>query len=413
MSIPGPTTGSAAMTGTPAMTGTAAHVVIVGNGIAGQTAAHALRDLGHQGPITLIGEETHKVYSRPALSKAALAPGADLTSHALADATHQARELTGRPAAGLDLAGRRVLLADGSEVGYDALVIATGSGARSLTDSEHEVRLRTMDDALALQQRLTAAEDVLVAGGGPLGLEVAAGAAAHGHRVTVVSRGLPMAGHLGEWLASRLNQAALRAGVSFVDGRVSGAEADATRARVRLEDGRTLEAGLLVSAIGDDPHVAWLETSGLLHDGRLCTDSRGRVLAPGSTEPLAGVVAAGDVAHWQSPEGPTRSPLWTSAIEQAKVAARTLLLGEESSPLDFVPYFWTEQFGITLRVMGQLPAIGEPVEVKTKDDDPERLLATWPGSDGRPGTVAALNFPMAIPKLRALAVAAGAPAAHA
>jgi NADPH-dependent 2,4-dienoyl-CoA reductase/sulfur reductase-like enzyme len=171
---------------------------------------------------------------------------------------------------------------------------------------------------------------------------------------------------------------------------------------VVLADGSVLEADLVVTAVGDDPNLEWLATSGLLTDGRLEVDTRGRVRPD--------VVAAGDVATVRTRRGARRVPLWTSAIDQSKVAAAALIRGDEAPELDLQPYFWTEQFGLSLKASGFTPVTGDPEIV---DGDPREgpALLRWEHADGS-GTAVAVNYRIPVPKLRRLSAAAPAAAAQ-
>lgn len=374
------------------MNGTEAprRIVVVGNGIAGQTACDSLRAADFDGDLTIVGDEPRAAYSRPALSKALLVDGG---SHELAPPTHEATEVLGVAAVGLDVESRRVSLADGSELSFDGLVIATGSRARRLGGPDSpELTLRTLDDALALRERLAARPSVVVVGAGPLGMEIASAALSAGCEVTLVADGRPMLPHLGPCLSEAFTAAAVAQGLKLVDGTAAGI--DGARAVV-LSDGSRVEADLIVTAIGDIPNTEWLATSRLMVDGRLEADSRGRV-APG-------IVAAGDVAAIPTRGGVRRIPLWSSAIEQAKVAAVALLAGDAAPELDLDPYFWTEQFGLNLKATGHLPAAGEP-EFLIGDSPHGPSVMRWTHDDGR-GVAVAVNHRIPIPKLRRMASA--------
>lgn len=375
-------------------------VVVVGGGIAGLTAAHALRDEGFAGELTLIGEEPTPTYSRPVLSKAALV-AAEVGGHELSEPTHGGSELRGRRATGVRVDDKAVQLDDGTELPFDGLVIATGAGVRKLTDSPYELALRTVADAEAVHARLAAKPSVVVVGSGPLAMELASGAVERGCVVTVVCDGVPMERHLGNHLAALLAEAAVAHGVRLVGSRAVKAEAGPDAARVETSSGEVVTADVLVTAVGDHTHDDWLESSGLLTDGRLLVDTRGRVLDAEGT-PHPDIVAAGDVSWWPSPAGPRRSPLWTSAIDQAGVAARGLVHGDAAHPFEALPYFWTEQFGLHVRVVGPLPVAGAPVVVESDEDSPRALLH-WP-SNVAVGTAVAVNYRMPIPRLRKLAL---------
>lgn len=372
------------------------HIVIIGNGVAGLTAGDTLRRLGFPGKITLIGEEPHATYSRPALSKAALAAGGEMAVNFLPAATHGGTELLGRCATALDPAAHRITLDDGSTLNYDGLVIATGTHARRFTDSPREYTLRSLDDAAALRERLSSAPKVTVIGGGPLGMEVASGAIGLGCQVTLIHPGAPMEPHIGPLLAGILSDIAREQGLDIVDDLVSTVQETAGGMSVTLLAGRELTSEVVVSAAGDIPNDGWLADSGLLIDSRLITDERCRVRPD--------IVAAGDVAWQVGPDGPRRSPVWTSAIEQAKTAAAALLNGSEAEPLEFQPYFWTDQWGMNLKVSGPIPhGAEEPVVVKGSLEEHSAVLH-WPGQ----GSAAALNLRMPVPRLHKLARSAAA-----
>lgn len=372
-------------------------IVIVGNGISGVTAADTLRGAGYDGELTLVGDEVHAAYSRPALSKALLRAADDATAHLLPPSSHGAIELLGRRATGLDLAARTILLDDGDRLPYDGLVVATGCRARRLgtgqVDPPEELTLRTLDDALVLRRRLVDRPSVVVVGGGPLGMEIASSCLEAGCEVTLVSQGPPLVAQLGSHLSGIFVSAALARGLRIVT--TDGARLVRTRGGTGalLSDGTVLAAELVITAVGDEPNVEWLASSGLLRHGMLLVDELGRV-GPG-------IVAAGDVAAVPTPHGVRRVPLWSAAIEQSKVAARALL-GHDTATLDHRPYFWTEQFGLSLKGVGHLPFAGPPTLL---DGDPAegRVLLRWE-DDGSTGTgaTAAVNYRIPIPRLRRL-----------
>lgn len=368
-------------------------IVVVGNGIAGLTACDTLRAEGFDGRITVIGDEPVAAYSRPALSKALLRGGDDLTSHLLPEATHGATELRGIAAVGLDVDRQRVRLADGDEVPYDALVISTGTRARRLGLDSHrdEYTVRTLADALALRARLASRPSVVVVGGGPLGMEIASGAVGAGCTTTLVAKGMPLASHLGVLLAARFHDAALAQGLTIVTTDSAELVTRDGASVVALGDGTVIEAEVIVSAIGDVPNVEWLATSGLLADGALLVDTRGLV--------RPNIAAVGDVAAFPHAGRVARVPLWTSAIDQAKAAAAALLR-PDAPELAFQQYFWTEAFGISLKAIGPTPVAGEAEIVEGTS---EQGVLRWRQSDGS-ATAVALDYRIPIPKLRRVAV---------
>ncbi|MFE7332817.1 NAD(P)/FAD-dependent oxidoreductase [Streptomyces sp. NPDC057565] len=365
-------------------------VVVVGNGIAGLTAADTLREAGFDGELTIVGDEPHPAYSRPALSKALLLDGDGMSSHELAPTGHGAAELLGVRATGLDLDRRLVTLDDGTALPYDRVVLATGSRARRLSDLPEELTLRGLDDALSLRNRLTGRPSVIVVGGGPLGMEIASGCLAAGCRVTLVSQGVPLIVQLGSYLADVFVKAALDVGLTIVDTGSARLERREGNARVVLDDGAVLEAEVLMTAVGDVPNTEWLADTGLAAKGAVPVDSRGLVRPD--------VAAVGDLAAFPTPYGLRRIPLWSSAIEQAKVAARALVRGDDAPPLRFQPYFWTEQFGLSLKAVGHLPLEGPPTYVDGGPGGGPALMR-WSHDDGT-GVAAALNYRIPIPRLR-------------
>lgn len=379
-------------------------IVVVGNGIAGLSACDSLRAAGFDGELTVVGDERHQPYSRPALSKALLhateGNGIDaLQAHELPEPGHGAIELLGVSATGLDVDARLVHLDGGGALPYDGLVIASGSRAKRLAagadggSSARELTLRTIDDAILLKERLASRPSVVVIGGGPLGMEVASGCLHLGCDVTLVSDAKPLSRQLGDYLAELFTSAAIRRGLRVVAGGKARLVDSDDGARVVLADGTELSADLVVTAVGDEPNTGWLADTPLLVDGGLRVDSRGR-LRPD-------IVAAGDVAFFPSSRGVRRVPLWTSAIDQAKAAAVGLLKGDAAPGFSFQPYFWTEAFGLSLKAIGFTPVVGAP-DYCEPGEGRDSMLLRWENKDGS-GTAAAINYRIPVPKLRRLA----------
>lgn len=379
-------------------------IVVVGGGIAGVTAADTLRQKGFDGELTIVGDEPHAAYSRPALSKALLRDPDGLTAHELPPAAHGGTELRGVGAVGLDVDARTVLLDDGERLAYDGLVIASGCRARRLGESAsgsaapsnapEELTLRSIDDAWRLRSRVAERPSVVVVGGGPLGMEIASSCLDNGCEVTLVSQGPPLLAQLGGHLSDLFVSAAVARGLRVVESAGAHLVRGASRTRVVLAEGSVLEASLLVTAVGDRPNVEWLEGSGLLANGALVADASGRV--------RPGVVAAGDVASVPTPHGIRRVPLWSSAIDQARTAAASLLGNAAPASGDHRPYFWTEQFGLSLKAVGHLPLAGDPELVDGEPGEVRKLLR-WNAADASSGSAAvAVNYRIPIPKLRRL-----------
>jgi 3-phenylpropionate/trans-cinnamate dioxygenase ferredoxin reductase component len=378
-------------------------VVIVGASAAGLTAAEALRRRGYDGTLTLIGDEPHPPYDRPPLSKQILAGTWEQerlvlrNNEALSELG--ADLLLGRTATGLDAAGRRVLLAGGGAVGYDALVIATGVTPRQLpgADLAGAHLLRTLDDALTLRAHLLDRPKVVVVGAGFLGAEVAAVAREMGLEVTLVDPlPVPMHRQFGERIGGLIAQMHRDHGVSLRLGTgVSRFIQAAGRvAAVELADGSVIDADLVVVAVGAAPATGWLTRSGLsLVDGVEC-DSR--------CQAASGIYAAGDVASWYNPHfgGRMRLEHRMNATEQG-IAVAGNLLGDDLAFAP-VPFFWTDQYDTKIQAYG---IFSPDAEFQIVSGDPgERRFAAAYGHHGTVTGVLGWNSPREVRRLRQLVI---------
>lgn len=373
-------------------------VAIVGGSLAGIHAAEALRREGFDGDVTMIGEERHLPYDRPPLSKQYLSGSWEVartslrTDDALGGLNLDLR--AGRAAVGLDPSVRRLQLAGGDEVEYDALLIATGTTPRRLASAEglrgvHT--LRTLDDATAIRTALDQEPRVVVVGGGFIGAEVAGEARRRGLDVTMLeAMPVPLSRGLGERMGQVCADLYLDRGVDVRCGvTVRGFEGRDRVERVVLDDGTAVPADLAVVGVGSVPATAWLRTSGVpVDDGVLC-DAFCRAGVPG-------VYAAGDVARWHHPSlgGSSRLEHWTNAREQAGAAIRTMLADHdgdrESEAYAPVPYVWSDQFGTRIQVAGRTSSRPEDVAVVHEDPASGSTLALYRFED-RLGGVVALN----------------------
>jgi NADPH-dependent 2,4-dienoyl-CoA reductase/sulfur reductase-like enzyme len=381
-------------------------VTVVGASLAGLYAARELRAQGFDGRLVIVGDEPHRPYDRPPLSKEYLTGLADEDRLALTDAEESAdldaEWLLGVGARGLDARGRTVLLDDGRTVSTDGVVVATGASARRLSgdrlsgDRLSGVHtLRTLDDARALRAELARGpRRVVVVGGGFIGAETASSCAALGHEVTVVEAApLPLVPQLGPELAAVCAALHLRGGVGLVTGAsVSALRGGATVTGVALTDGRVLPAEVVIVGIGATPNTAWLAGSALvLNDGVLCDD--------GCVTSLPQVVAVGDVAR----VGGTRAEHWTSATRQPRAAVANLLAGRTVESARSVPYFWSDQYGARLQFAGRRRA-GDRVRVVeggVSDGAPgeDGLLARYE-RNGRTTAVLAVDRPRSFQRAR-------------
>ncbi|WP_340539263.1 NAD(P)/FAD-dependent oxidoreductase [Nocardioides sp. GXZ039] len=331
-------------------------VVIVGGSLGAAKTAQGLRERGFDGDIVVLTEEHVLPYDRPPLSKAYLAGVSDVEDLLLLDADwyrdHDVEVRLGARATGLD-PERRVVLLEDDEVGYDELVIATGSRPRRLPYGAglagvHE--LRSLADADRLRAAAATAERAVVIGGGFVGFEVASTLSDRGPAVTVLEAAVaPLARILDTRTASvlvehaRANGVTVRCGTGVAD--IVGDETDSVRAVV-LADGTEIPADLVVVGIGAQPNVEWLEGSGLPVDaGGLHADDTGRV-APG-------VWAVGDVSAWRNADGAAeRHEHWTHAGDQARAVAQNIAEGTDRIVAG-VPYAWSDQFGLRINIVGE------------------------------------------------------------
>jgi len=362
-------------------------VVIAGASLAGMHAAHTLRNDGYDGRIIVIDADANTPYDKPPLSKHVLAGTWDVDRITLPAAREELEleYLLGRRAMGLDLADRFVRLDGGDRVGYDGLVIATGAAARWLPGApmlEGVHVLRTLDDCLALRDDLDELpERVVVVGAGFIGAEVASTCRSLGLEVTVLDgTDLPLAPALGRRIARSCVDLHAAHGTSLqVGAAVAGlATVPSGEGRrvvgVELGDGSTVKADIVVVGIGIVPNTEWLEGSGVTLDRGVRTDA-------GLVTDLPTVVAVGDVARWTdaAEAGTRRHEHWTSAGEQAAVAAANLLGGRGSATFRPSGYVWSEQYGRMLQLAGH-PSVDDEVEIVDGDVADGRFVARY--SDG-------------------------------
>jgi len=342
---------------------TDAPVVIVGAGLGGLRSAEMLRTHGHRGPITLVGDEPHLPYDRPPLTKQFLAGTWDEARISLVkddSLSAQGIELVRGTAASLDLEGRAVTLGDGRRLHGDAVVLATGAAPRWLpgTEGARGVHvIRTIAQSMALRDELDAIGEVgsvVVIGGGFIGSEVASTAASRGLGVTILEAlEVPLSPVVGDeagtWLAELHRRAGVevRAGVSIASVE---ARTDDARPAVVLGTGERLDADVVVVGIGVRPSTAWVEGSGLDVDNGIVTDA--------ALFAADGVVAVGDVArftwHHAGTTEQVRIEHWEVTVQLATHAAHALLAGRRDAPaVSLVPYFWSDQHGRKLQMLGR------------------------------------------------------------
>ncbi len=367
---------------------------MVGASLAGLSAARSLRKQGYDGRLVVIGEELHRPYDRPPLSKEFLAGGIGEADLALEpdDEDLQAEWLLGARAAGLGTTPRAVRLSDGREVRADGIVIATGASARTLPGMDGLAgvhTLRTLDDARALRDELARGGRLVVIGGGFIGAEVASTARALGLDVTIVEAApTPLAGPLGATMGGIVSGLHADHGVRLLCGvGVKGLSGETRVDAVLMEDGRSIPADIVVVGVGARPCVDWLAGSGVeLDDGVKCG-------ADGRTS-LAGVVAVGDCASWYDPRAGThrRVEHWTGARERPDAAVAALLSWGESEPgVPRPPYFWSDQYGVKIQFAGNASR-ADSVTIEEGAADDRDVLAVYRRA-GRPVAVLGMNQP--------------------
>jgi 3-phenylpropionate/trans-cinnamate dioxygenase ferredoxin reductase component len=380
------------------------NIVIVGGSIAAVTAAQVLRAEGYQDELTMLSAEPHMPYSRVPLSKSVLSGTADQASCALPIGTDEVDIRLGQRVIGLDDQAHRVHLANGDAVSFDGLIVASGARARRLSGpgQSGEFVLRDVSDIPALVKRLSTARTAVVVGAGFLGMEIASTCTSLGLDVTVIDRDPPLRRLLGIWLSELVVAKAEAAGVRFIKSdngvRLLG---DVHVSGVAFGD-VTLQSDVVISAVGDLPNTEWLAKS------RLRT--RGPIVVDQTCVAIPGVVAAGDVAAVRQPTGAiTRLPHWNNAVRQARSAALSLLHGRDAPIAVPDHYFWTEAFGLQIKVCGRIPE-QEPPIILEHNDMQDCYLAQWVASDGSPIAAATVNRKMPVVKLRRLATEVSAAA---
>ncbi|MEU8799575.1 FAD-dependent oxidoreductase [Spirillospora sp. NPDC048819] len=355
-------------------------IVIVGAGLAGTSAATALREQGFEGEVTLFGGEPHAPYELPPLSKGILLGETDEPDWVrepghYADHGIELRRDTAITA--LRPAEHVVVDAAGAEHHYDRLLLATGSRPRTLpgfdgADGAGVHLLRTLDDALALREKLTADARVVVIGAGWIGCEVAAAARTRGARVRMADPlPQPLQRVLGAQIGAVFRDLHADHGVTLRLGvKATGiATRGATRV-VRLDDGSELAADVVVAGVGALPRTELAEQAGLeLAAGGVAVDAALRTSAPD-------IFAAGDIAAHDHPryEGRVRVEHWDNAKRQGTHVAGGLLGGDE--PYTPAPFFFSDQYDLGCEYRGLADPTTDELVVRGEPSTRE-FLAFW------------------------------------
>ncbi len=330
------------------------HIVIVGAGECGARAAFALREKGFDGKVTLVGAESVLPYERPPLSKDALLHGHEpkLVSDAGRYANARIDLITGMSIESIDTAGKSVRLSDGHNLTFDRLLLATGARPRpfpGLRGSNWRIKtLRTHRDAAEIRESLQPGKHIAVVGGGFIGLELAATARKRGADVTLIegqprilTRGVP------EAIADVVAERHKAEGVKIICGAsIKALEENRAEARVVLEDGRIIRVDMIVVGIGAVPNTELALEAGLKIDNGIAVDEYLRTSDPH-------IFAAGDccsfpLGHYNGRR--VRLEAWRNAQDQGQLAATNLIGGKEA--IATVPWFWSDQYDLTLQIAG-------------------------------------------------------------
>jgi 3-phenylpropionate/trans-cinnamate dioxygenase ferredoxin reductase subunit len=332
--------------------------IIVGASLTGAKAAEELRTQGFDGRVLLLGSEHERPYERPPLTKDYLRGESEREKAYVHEQDfyeqHQIELETDATVTALDPAGSRLTLADGRELSYDRLLLATGAEPRRIpiagADLDGVHYLRTLSDCDALRQRLEAGGRVVVVGAGWIGSEFAASARQRGLEVTMVDPlALPNERIFGPEIGTFYRDLHRDHGVELVLGEgVEAFEGNGSVARVRTDGGKTIDCDFVLVGIGVAPRIELARSAGLKVDNGIVVNEKLQTSTPG-------VFAAGDVAHaWHPFYGERiRVEHWSNALNQGPVAARAML-GQEAS-YDRIPYFFSDQYDVGMEYSGHAP----------------------------------------------------------
>ncbi|MGX5849447.1 NAD(P)/FAD-dependent oxidoreductase [Mesorhizobium sp. PL10] len=330
-------------------------IVIVGAGHAGVQAAASLREEGYDGPVVLIGDETELPYHKPPLSKTFIKDAEAKPQPLRGEAFYTGSTIDFRPGIridSIDTAGNRLEMAGGGTLAFDRLILATGSRPRLLplpgADLSGVLSLRSIADARLIRELSVESEDVVILGGGFIGLEIAATLRAAGRNVTVVEAVDRLLGRaVAPVVASHVRQRLEAIGVRILTG-TTIARLDGENGHVAAavtSSGERLPARMVIVGIGAVPNVELAQAAGLAVANGIRVDHRMQSSAPD-------ILAIGDVAsyrHWFT-GGDVRLESVQNATDQARLAARTIVGHTDS--YSAVPWFWSDIGDMKLQMVG-------------------------------------------------------------
>ncbi|WP_332632612.1 NAD(P)/FAD-dependent oxidoreductase [Halalkalibacter flavus] len=331
-------------------------MVIVGAGEAGTRAALEMREQGWKGRITLLGEERQVPYERPPLSKECLTKEEQRSPVYLIDqekiTENEIDFVAGCEVIDIERVNQFVRLADGRQIPYEKLLLATGARPRKLmmegSDLHELFYLRTFADAMKIRTELQTGKRITIIGGGFIGLEVAASAIKRGCTVTLVevgsrilSRGVP------EEIAKIVEARHREAGVTFTFGiGIEKIKKVKDGVVLSLADGTSIHSDVIIAGIGAIPETKLAETCGLEVENGICVNEFLRTSDPA-------IFAAGDCCSFPHPiyNGKRiRLEAWRNAQDQGIYVARAML--GTVVPFQVVPWFWSDQYDLCLQVTG-------------------------------------------------------------
>ena len=356
--------------------------LIVGASLTGAKAAETLREEGFDGRVILVGAEPHRPYERPPLSKDYLQDGAERDSVYVHPegfyAEQEVELLRGREVTAVDPEGHTATLSDGETLGWDRLLLATGSEPRRLpipgADLDGVHVLRTLDDCDRLRDVIAAGGRLFVIGAGWIGAEAAASARTRGMEVTMVEQqSVPLQTVLGAEVGRMYADVHRDHGVELLTGTgVEAIEGDGRAERVRLAGGRTVECAAVLVGVGAAPRTALAEAAGLAVDNG--------VLVNATLRAGGDVFAAGDIANAEHPFFGRRVRVehWANALNQGPAAASAML--GRTEPFERLPYFFSDQYDVGMEYSGLADA--EARIVVRGDLAAREAVVFWLGDDG-------------------------------
>ncbi len=368
-------------------------MVIIGAGHAAGQAAASLRQEKYEGPITIIGDEPFVPYQRPPLSKAYLAGEQELERvYIRPEKFYADKDVTlklGVTATAIDRAAKTVSLDNGESVAYDKLIISTGSRPRILNIEGSDLPgihyLRTIADVDAIRDELQAGKNLVIVGGGYIGLEVASVGVTHGLNVHVLE------------MESRILQRVTTPEMSeyyhnlhsgrgvhiHTETMVSGFAGGDRVEKVLCGDAGEFDADLVIVGIGIIPNVELAEAAGLECDNGIVVDEHCRTSDPD-------IYAAGDCTNHPNPllERRLRLESVPNAMEQARVCVSNMLGGDKTYVA--MPWFWSDQYELKLQMVG-FSADGDQQVVR--GSKAENQFAVFYLKDGKVVAADAVNSP--------------------